>query len=262
MATPTGNDANLAAKRLNVLVYSGSLTHSALQLSRFLTDSLDTGTGSTIDSVRHCLYTLRRLLAPNYAVTPVTGDMILKEPWSATCALLVIPGGADLGYGRTLNGAGNRRIAQYVRRGGRYLGLCAGGYYGCKRCEFEVGNKTLEVVGDRELGFFPGTCRGGAFAGFVYHSEAGAKAAELDVSKEALGVDAVPEQFHSYYNGGGVFVDAAKFKEQGVEVLANYAERLNVDPGDAGAAAAVVYCKVGDGAAVLTGPHPEYVYQR
>ncbi|OQD74162.1 hypothetical protein PENDEC_c012G05210 [Penicillium decumbens] len=256
MATPTGNDANLTGKRLNVLVYSGSLTHSAWQLSRFLTDVGPTGTGTTVDSVRHTLYTLRRLLAPHYAVTPVTGDMLLKEPWTASCVLLVIPGGADLGYGRTLNGAGNRRITQFVRRGGKYLGLCAGGYYGCKRCEFEVGDKTLEVVGDRELAFFPGTCRGGAFPGFVYHSEAGARAAQLDVSKEALSIGTMPTNFRSYYNGGGVFVDALRFKDQGVEVLANYSEKLNVDPGEG--AAAVVYCKVGDGAAILTGPHPEF----
>ncbi|KAJ5368441.1 uncharacterized protein N7496_008201 [Penicillium cataractarum] len=256
MATPTGNNANLTGKRLNVLVYSGSLTHSAWQLSRFLTDNGPTGTGTTVDSVRHCLYTLRRLLAPNYAVTPVTGDMLLKEPWTATCALLVIPGGADLGYGRTLNGEGNRRIAQFVRRGGKYLGFCAGGYYGCKRCEFEVGDKTMEVIGDRELGFYPGTCRGGAFPGFVYHSEAGARAAGLDVSKEALSIGTVPTHFRSYYNGGGVFVDAPLLKDKGVEVLASYSEKLNVDPGEG--AAAVVYCKVGDGAAILTGPHPEF----
>lgn len=259
MATPTGNDADLTGKKLNVLVYSGSLTHSAWQLSRFLTDdtSLRAGNGTTIDSVRHCLYTLRRLLAPHYAVIPVTADMLLKEPWMATCALLVIPGGADLGYCHTLNGAGNRRIAQFVRRGGRYLGLCAGGYYGCKRCEFEVGDKTMEVVGDRELGFFPGICRGGAFPGFVYHSETGARAEELSVSKDALSAGTVPEHFRSYYNGGGVFVDAPSFADQGVEVLASYTENLNVDPGEG--AAAVVYCKVDKGAAILTGPHPEYV---
>lgn len=255
MATPTGNNAILTGKKLNVLVYSGSLTNSAWLRNRSLTDNGSTGTGTTVDSVRHCLYTLRRLLAPNYAVTPVTGDMILKEPWMATCALLVIPGGADMGYARTLNGEGNRRITQFVRRGGKYLGLCAGGYYGCKRCEFEVGDKAMEVIGDRELGFFPGTCRGGAFPGFVYHSEAGAKAARIDVSKETLSIGTVPTQFRSYYNGGGVFVDAPKMQDKGVEVLASYSEKLNVDPGEG--AAAVVYCKVGDGAAILTGPHPE-----
>lgn len=179
---------------------------------------------------------------------PVTGEMLIKEPWTLTCALLVIPGGADLGYCRVLNGAGNRRIEQFVRRGGAYLGLCAGGYYGCKRCEFEVGNKTMEVIGERELAFFPGICRGGAFGGFVYQSEAGARAAQL-TSKLLT----APGVFRSYYNGGGVFVDGAKW--DGVEVLASYTEELNVDPGEGDAA--VIYCKVGQGAAVLTGPHPE-----
>jgi len=41
-----------------------------------------------------------------------------------------------------------------------------------------------------------------------------------------------------------------------VEVLARFDEELAVDSG--ATKAAVVYCKVGDGAAVLTGPHPEY----
>lgn len=228
--------ANLAGKKLNVLVYSGN--------------------GATVESVRQCLYTLRRLLAPHYAVIPVTGDMIVKEPWTVTCALLVMPGGADLKYCKTLNGVGNRRIEQFVRRGGAYLGFCAGGYYGSKRCEFEVGNKTLQVIGDRELAFFPGTCRGCSFPGFVYHSEAGARAAELKVSKEALSLGAVPDVFKSYYNGGGVFVDAALYSDKGVEVLASYTEKLHVDPGQG--AAAVVHCKVGEGAVILTGTHPEF----
>jgi biotin--protein ligase len=189
-------------------------------------------------------------------VIPVSDSAILKEPWTASCALLVFPGGADLGYCRTLNGEGNRRIAQYVQRGGSYLGLCAGGYYGSSRCEFEVGDKVMEVVGRRELEFFPGTCRGCAFKGFVYHSEAGARAAQLEVAKEAFATGGtVPATFRSYYNGGGVFVDAGKFKDRGVEVLASYVDPMDVDGGDA--KAAVVYCKVGDGRAILTGPHPE-----
>ena len=166
-----------------------------------------------------------------------------------------MPGGADLGYCRTLNGEGNRRITQFVERGGAYFGFCAGGYYASKRCEFEVGNPKLEVIGDRELAFFPGTCRGLAFPGFVYHSERGARDAELRVDKTVLTEGAVPEIFKSYYNGGGVFVDAPIYKDKGVEVLASYTEKLHVEPGEG--AAAIVYCKVGEGAAILTGPHPE-----
>ncbi|KAG9996462.1 hypothetical protein KCU78_g10191, partial [Aureobasidium melanogenum] len=50
----------MADKRVNVLVYSGN--------------------GSTVESVRHCLWSLRRLLGPNYAVIPITGESVLKEP--------------------------------------------------------------------------------------------------------------------------------------------------------------------------------------
>ena len=171
--------------------------------------------------------------------------------------MLVMPGGADQGYCEILNGTGNRRIRHFVEQGGLYLGFCAGGYYGSQKCEFEVGNKHLEVIGNRELAFFPGICRGCAFKGFKYGSEAGARAAELKVNKASLAIGAVPEVFRSYYNGGGVFVDAPKFKDKGIEVLANYMEPISVDAGEG--AAAVIYCKVGEGAAILTGPHPEFV---
>jgi biotin--protein ligase len=221
-------------KRLNVLIY--------------------TGTGASLSSVRHATWSLRRLLGPHYAVLTVSADQILKEPWTATCALLVMPGGADMGYCRTLNGDGNRKIKRYVQLGGRYLGLCAGGYYGSAKCEFEVGKKGMEVVGERELGFFPGVCRGLAFPGFVYASEAGARAVQIVVNKKVLS-DVGVDGFQSYYNGGGAFVDAEKFQEKGVEVLASYGEELAVESGES--KAAVVFCKVGEGAAVLTGPHPE-----
>jgi biotin--protein ligase len=216
---------------------------------------LQIGNGSTVESVRHCLYTLRRLLSPNYAVIPVTHTTILKEPWTASCALLVFPGGADMGYCRSLNGEGNRKIEQYVRRGGAYLGFCAGGYYGSSRCEFEVGNMLLEVIGSRELSFFPGTCRGCAFKGFVYDSEAGARAVELKVEQKAFESSDVPQTFRSYYNGGGVFVDAGKFVNKGVEILATYTDPLDVEGGDG--PAAIVYHKVGEGGVLLTGTHPE-----
>ncbi|PHH77737.1 hypothetical protein CDD80_251 [Ophiocordyceps camponoti-rufipedis] len=227
----------MAPRRLNVLVFTGK----------------PVGTGTTSESVRQCMYSLRRLLSPTYAVTPVGDTALLREPWPATCALLVFPGGADLGYCRVFNGAGNRRIHDYVRRGGAYLGLCAGGYYGSARCEFEVGNPPLDVVGPRELAFFPATCRGAAFSGFRYGSERGARATKLKVNTAIL--DA-PETFSSYYNGGGVFVDAACVDAAHVDVLASYADGLDVDGGHG--SAAVVLCRVGDGKAILCGPHPEF----
>lgn len=226
----------MSGKRVNVLIYAGN--------------------GTTIESVKHATWSLRRLLGPNYAVITVTGEQILKEPWMASCAMLVMPGGADLGYCRALNGAGNRLIKQYVQMGGTYLGLCAGGYYGSARCEFEVGKQGMEVVGDRELAFFPGTCRGLAFPGFQYHSEAGARAAQLAVRQDNF-PGPVVQGLRSYYNGGGVFINAGAYASRGVEILASYTEIMALDAGVD--KAAIVYCRVGEGAAVLTGPHPECV---
>ncbi|CAN8098376.1 unnamed protein product [Discula destructiva] len=217
------------------------------------------------------MYTLRRLLGTSYAIIALTESALLHEPWSPTAALLVIPGGADLPYCRALNGPGNRIITDFVRRGGAYLGFCAGGYYGSARCEFEVGHPdraAMEVIGRRELAFFPGPCRGGAFRGFRYASEAGARAVKVAVRHEAFAAAAAAADaaeggehvplvgFRSYYNGGGVFVDAGKLAEKGVEVLADYEDALDVDGGEG--KAAVVYCKVGNGGVILTGPHPEF----
>lgn len=115
----------------------------------------------------------------------------------------------------------------------------------------------MAVVGDRELGFFTGICRGLAFEGFKYASEAGARAADISIHKEAFESvkDDLADTFKSYYNGGGVFVDAKKLDDRGVQTLASYTEDLHVDSGEG--KAAVVYRKVGEGHVVLTGPHPE-----
>ncbi|KAF6015795.1 hypothetical protein HII12_000587 [Brettanomyces bruxellensis] len=220
--------------RMNVLVYSGQ--------------------GTTDDSVKHCVETMRLLLSPYYSVSKASADTIIKQPWQGKTTMLVIPGGADLPVCRAFNGRTNEKISQFVNRGGRFIGFCAGGYYGSKRCEFETGTD-MEVSGPRELGFFPGICRGCAFRGFRYGSEAGARAAKLEVNRASL-PDCQYSTAYSYYNGGGMFVDAPNYPN--VEILARYSDQPDVPDGPGGANAAVVYCKVGNGAAMLSGVHPEF----
>lgn len=77
---------------------------------------------------------------------------------------------------------------------------------------------------------------------------------KLSVNGDAF-AEEVPEETLSYYNGGGVFVDAASTKSNKVEVLASYLDETAVDGGDGNAA--VVLCTVGSGKVLLTGPHPE-----
>ncbi|RLV89629.1 4-hydroxybenzoate polyprenyltransferase mitochondrial [Spathaspora sp. JA1] len=164
-----------------------------------------------------------------------------------------MPGGADLPYCNILNGVGNRKISNYVKQGGAYLGFCAGAYFASTRCEFEIGNLNLEVSGPRELAFYPDAKRGCAFKGFQYESHAGSRAVKLSVNTSVL--SDVPSNVYNYYNGGGVFINASKYKD--VEVLARYDERIDVEDIDK---AAVVFRKVGKGRVLLTGTHPEFSY--
>lgn len=228
--TPNNGDAKLPFKKMNVLIYNGPGTSQA--------------------SIRGCLASLEALLKPFYSPRFVDAATLCKEPWAQNTALLVMPGGRDLAYCQALDGAGNRAIQEFLRRGGRYLGFCAGGYYGSRKVEFELGT-TIAVEGRRELKLFEGTCKGCAFPGFVYDSEAGAKCVDLEITSALTTKKTV---LGCYWNGGGVFVDAVKVP--GCTVLASYRSSTCVEQQQA----AVIKTKVGNGIAILTGVHPEIGY--
>jgi len=213
------------------------------------------GPGTAPANASNAIATLTPILAPFYSITTVSSPKVFtSDSWQASTVLIIFPGGRDVPYCNSLNGAPNSAILSWVRhRGGKYLGFCAGGYYGSKRCEFEIGDKLLEVAGPRELGFFPGTCRGAAFEGFVYDSENGAKAAALQINQKEF--PWIKEDVKAYCNGGGIFVDADFLEDRGVTILARFVDPVKVEGGDA----AAVYCKVGKGGAILTGVHPEYM---
>ncbi|KAH8116271.1 class II aaRS and biotin synthetase [Phellopilus nigrolimitatus] len=204
------------------------------------------GPGVSKTSLSYTLSTLRTLLLPNYTVQTITPQSLASEPWSASCALLALPGGRDLPYLSALQRS-NALIASYVRGGGSFLGICAGAYYACRKVEWEIGSE-YEVSGDRPLRFFDGIGRGCVYPGFQYGSESGARAVCLRASESLIGKEETLKGL--YYNGGGEFVDAQA--TPGVMVLARYTEDDGSDK------VAGVSCQVGDGTAVLWAIHPEY----
>ncbi len=157
--------------------------------------------------------------------------------WKKDASLFAVPGGADLPFCRDLAGEGNCQISSFIHEGGAYLGICAGAYYAGSFVEFDKGGE-LEVLGERELAFFPGTVQGPAFPPFQYKSGIGSKAIGLSIGDEKM---------HCFYQGGGVFCRAEEFSS--VEVLARYADT---------GGAAIVLCQVGRGVALLSGVHFEY----
>ncbi|KAI8975945.1 biotin-protein ligase [Pilobolus umbonatus] len=206
------------------------------------------GNGTSFQSVKQTYNTLKTVLGHAYDVMKVDAHTLKSEPWESTCSLIVMPGGRDLPYCADLNGLANDKIKAFVKNGGRYLGFCAGAYYASKEIEFEKGIKEREIVGTRELDFYPGLSRGTMFPGFVYNSEKGARAISLHMKNDSRDIKA-------YYNGGGYFVKAKNYPDQ-VKVICTYK-----DPGlckDEQEPAAGVLCKVGKGSALLFGAHPEY----
>ena len=242
------------------------------------------GPGAGSRSVLSAVESLRRALKPTLVlVDTLSTDQLLQGEWTKGCRMLVMPGGADLPYCRHLNGNGNRLISNFVKdQGGTYIGLCAGAYYGCSRVEFEVGSE-IEVVGDRELAFYPGVARGSIYSGFDYQSEAGARAAPIRFRTSTFnssdggsnnGTNGMWEECRDYLNGGPGFLEPplplrgtgngadggdifssklltlnSSCLPKNIEILATFTEHNN--------AAAAIACQIGFGRAVLCSTHPE-----
>jgi glutamine amidotransferase-like uncharacterized protein len=175
----------------------------------------------------------------------VDSDFLKKGGnWIESSGMLVIPGGADKPYSEKLSGAGCENIRAFVKNGGTYLGICAGGYFGTSKVEFALGTD-IEVNEVRELSFFPGISRGPFLKVFVYNSEKGACAAKIKLLHNG-------DVFYAYFNGGCTF-DMGSVKPEdmkNIQVLGVYADKDN--------APAIVKCKYGNGYAILSGVHFEY----
>jgi len=193
-------------------------------------------------SLKHVMKSLQQEV--DTAVHPIKrmdASDLKKEGWEQKTAVLVVPGGRDVYYQKALQGEGTERIRAFVENGGRYLGICAGAYFGSDSIEFEKGGG-LEVCAKRSLEFFPGLARGPAYGlnKYSYESCRGVEAALISWTDRLC---------HAYYNGGCAFEKAEQYDN--VEVLGRY---LNLP----GTPAAIISCKVGEGSALLSGVHIEY----
>ncbi|KAJ3196907.1 biotin holocarboxylase synthetase [Irineochytrium annulatum] len=211
-----------------------------------------TGAGTAKGSVDSTLRTLRGLLSSSYDVIPVDAATLIKEPWQQSTSLIVLPGGRDLPYVDSLSPAGTERIRDWVHKGGRYLGICAGAYFGSSRVEFEMGRNGFEVVGGRDLALVSVTAKGSVTERFEYNSDFGAKAVGVEVSPHvAVGT----QRLSLYANGGPFFEASGAAGSQAFNILASYQSGV---VGNAMGQPAVIEAKHGSGVVTLSGPHIEF----
>ena len=186
------------------------------------------GCGVSADSLKHTLHMFS--LHTKIPTQLVTVDEVFFSNWDE-CALFVMPGGRDLPYVRSLKGKGIDNIKKYVEEGGSYLGICAGAYFAGSKVNFDEGGP-LEIIGKRELAFYPGTVKGPTLKPFDYYSLKGAMATPLKW-KEPVTV---------FFNGGG------HFEEGEGNPIAYYPDGRE----------AVIECQVKKGKAILSSVHFEY----
>ncbi len=136
---------------------------------------------------------------------------------------LIIGGGADIPYCNRLGSVGIKKIQDFVKNGGNYIGICAGAYFACRQIEFT--GRDYNVFDSRELALFDGVGIG-SIAGLchgVYYDETSASKAIVELSFGR-------HEQKAYYHGGCYFENAlphqmfAKYKQidKPAVVLDNY----------------------------------------
>ncbi len=234
----------------------------------------DEGVGAAPECVAMAVASLKNAVSKagtKYTtVRTTTSDELKASTWQNSCQLLVMPGGRDLPYCKELNGTGNADIGSFVRDGGSYLGICAGAYYGSAYVEFDKGDPKMEVLGPRELAFFPVKAKGPAFPGYAHGSNAGvhvATASITDAGKDVFGI--TDETVSLFFNGGCFFLPFEEAGDNGggdddrggqqyspLLVYTGQSEPANPDSSWA-PAPAIIGGSVGAGKVVLTGLHFE-----
>ncbi|EPZ36878.1 Biotin-protein ligase domain-containing protein [Rozella allomycis CSF55] len=209
--------------------------------------------GVSTNSLKHTLYSLKLYLNKKYDVHTVNAKQLCNEPWQDNCACLVIPGGEDKFYQSKLHPVATEKIRNYIFQGGKYFGICAGGYFASGQIEFER-DTSNSVIGERNLKFFKGKAIGCLNEGFEYKKESG--------MMQVLVSSPLGHHFYAYYNGGCYFspwqdVDVDSFEiisEYQINLMSGIKSELNKFK----TLPAAICCKYGMGRALLVGFHPEY----
>jgi biotin---protein ligase len=192
------------------------------------------------------LTSLRQILFPKYAVAPITSDALLNEPWTESCALLVVSGHDYLELCRRMGPRGTARMQDFVQSGGRFLGINAGACYGSeRRTEIHPSGEEGNDCAEHNLGFFPAECRGS-----LNRQVASKTSVAIMIGTED------GRSFAVYGKVGGAFSDLDSSAPDGFAMIARFALGDQTEH-DSSRRAAVVYCPVGQGACVLASPHIE-----
>lgn len=191
--------------------------------------------GVSIESLRALEKSIQGVYSKSLLALCYDRQMIASE-WGER-DLLVFPGGKCSEWNALLSQNQQKNIFRWFNRGGRVLGICAGGYYCSNESEYQL-NLMQKMSCIRQISLFPGKCIGPAYS------------SQIRIVK----VRWEKNQKEGYVAiiGGGCFIPADKNIQGEYAVLARYIEEPAANE------IAVVSCRKGTGRAVLSGPHWEF----
>lgn len=147
--------------------------------------------------------------------------------------ILIIPGGWTEKYVSTLSKNNSHfKIKDFVSRGGKYIGICAGAYFASKECICVKRGKEIKLEG---LGITKAECKRQSL-----RMEAG-RLRKIKLKKHFLTKNCPPKLNIWYQNGPEII------SGKGVKIVATYED-------DSGA---IALSKYGKGTVILFSPHPE-----
>jgi len=202
----------------------------------------DEGSSST-DALHNMLQ--RHFLSKNVSIGTVNADEIKENALDEQVLALFIGGGYADSYWKKLHPQGNKKIKEFVQKGGFYVGICGGAYYGCKHIEFDADVPQSNIKTDSTLGLLEATAKGTLYEKFGI-----APFARNPDSVAIPTVKWLPDdgKHAVYYHGGCSFVPDKNSTT--VETLAVY-------DGIDGELPAIVKGRYGEGLVIASGVHPE-----
>lgn len=169
----------------------------------------------------------------------IDSNYLLTKSWEKKACCLVMGGGHCSFWEAQLGQAGMIKIQNFVAKGGKYLGICAGAYFAAATSIFRGPQL---ITKQRPIGFYQGTAAGPLLHTFDHLSPEAALAVKVNLlSKKGF----------CYYQGGCSF-DITETTET-TRVLARFCKPYY--------GSAIIACTVGLGKAVLCGLHPEFSWK-
>ncbi len=213
--------------------YAGPPRHGEIRVAIY--NSSGTG-GTSAWQIERCLTPLENVSCHRVSAAAIRAGALRQFD------VVAFPGGTGSGKAKALTGRGLREVREFVRRGGGYLGICAGAYLATSHYSWSLGILDAKVLDSAHWARGTGTVR-------------------MGLTREGMGLFQTERRTVAVrYAQGPLLAPAGNDDIPDFEVLARYETEIaknGVPKGVMVGTPAIVRGLFGKGRVVVASPHPE-----